>query len=88
MLLTTMIPQNDLLGVVIESYTTVEHGVDVEIRVDLLFNSTLTQNDIDVAFNGGLTGRNEDFIEPDSRVYRELFNDTSTPEGWFIKGDI
>ncbi|XP_072046366.1 uncharacterized protein [Amphiura filiformis] len=72
--------KDDLLGVIIESYTTVETGISVEIRMDLALNSNITLQDITVAFNSQLTGRNSDFIEPDSRVFRQevVANETIT----------
>ncbi|PIK60711.1 putative fibrillin-1 [Apostichopus japonicus] len=51
-------------------------GHQNKIRLDLLNNSTYTLTDIEDAFMNGLTGRNNDFLEPDSRILRDNINTT------------
>ncbi|PIK46326.1 putative fibrillin-1 [Apostichopus japonicus] len=52
------------------------YGVNVEFRVDLIVNTEYVLADVEEAFDSGLTGRNKDFVEPDSRVLKVSVNVT------------
>ena len=51
-------------------------GVEVEFRVDLLYGTSVSLQNIQDAFENGLTGRDMDFVDPDSRVLLEMINVT------------
>lgn len=70
----------DYLGSTVEQFIDISSGINTEIRLDLLSNSTYTLTDIEDAFMNGLTGRNQDLLEPDSRVLREDINTTMPSE--------
>ncbi|PIK34387.1 putative fibrillin-1 [Apostichopus japonicus] len=67
---------DDYLGSTVEQFSDISVGIKTEIRLDLLNNSTYTLTDIEDAFMNGLTGRNNDFLEPDSRILRDNINTT------------
>ena len=58
-------------------------GIEVEIRIDLVLGTTLTLMDLEMAFINGLGGRHMDFVEPDSRVLRQMVN-VSLPSKYII----
>lgn len=66
----------DYLGCSVEGFTNVSMGVNVEFRVDLIVNTEYILADVEEAFDSGLTGRNKDFVEPDSRVLKVSVNVT------------
>lgn len=66
----------DYLGCSVEGFTNVSMGVNVEFRVDLIVNTEYVLADVEEAFDSGLTGRNKDFVEPDSRVLKVSVNVT------------
>lgn len=51
-------------------------GVEVEFRVDLLYGTSVSLQNIQDAFMNGLTGRDMDFVDPDSRVLLEMIDVT------------
>ncbi len=67
---------DDYLGVSVEEITNTTMGMEVEFRVDLLYGTSVTMTDIQDAFISGLTGRDMDFVDPDSRVLRQMINVT------------
>ncbi|KAJ8035710.1 Mucin-like protein [Holothuria leucospilota] len=66
----------DYLGCDVQSFSNESMGVDVEFRVDLVVSTDYALVDIETAFDSGLTGRNKDFVEPDSRVLKVSVNVT------------
>lgn len=67
---------DDFLGCSVEGFTNVSMGVDVEFRVDLVVDTEYVLAEIEEAFDSGLTGRNRDFVDPDSRVLKISVNVT------------
>ena len=76
MIFTNSAIADDYLGVSVTSLTNDTMGIEVEFRVDLLYGTSITLVDIQDAFMNGLTGRDMDFVDPDSRVLREMINVT------------
>ena len=66
-----------------ESYSIEIPIIYVEIRADILSSSDVTLKGVKTVFNDGLTGRNNDFLNPDSRVYIEDISSNETAPGKF-----
>lgn len=62
------------LGSTVEEFWNISMGVEAKIRIDLVYGTQITLMELQMAFVNGLTGRDMDFVEPDSRVLRHEVN--------------